>query len=356
MLLKLLQLFYGPMDPTWILPPPSATPVLTAADKQRAELQKQMEAAEQEMRQKMEKERELLEKLVKERELLQKMEEERELLREKKERQMLEAAALRQRSPPRAHSRRRRNYERGGHHSSRSSTGGRRRGPPLRESYYYYPAVRRYREMEEPIPQPAEPPPGDVQNQIHQERVEVAAEQASEPVGVADASPVVVAAPLEEQLPKVYTPPEADVHTVEEVRHLVEEPVPEKAPEQVIVVVAEEPAAPVAEIVQPQPEPEAVAAVPEPVAEVVVVPAPVEEEAPPPLEEIPLDPVPVVVVPQEEAPAPYIPPPVSLILSNRNLWWVCKILLCRMMQWALMFFLMNLFLRFLMFLRFLSVL
>lgn len=330
-LLKLLQLFYGPMDPTWILPPPNATtPVITAADKQRAELQKQMEAAEQEMLQKMEKERELIQKLVKERELLQKMEEERELLREKKERQMLEAAALRQRSPPRAHSRRRRNYERGGHHSSRSSTGGRRRGPPLRESYYYYPAVRRYREMEEPIPQPAEPPPGDVQHQIHQERVEVAAEQAIEPVVVADAIPVVVAAPLEEQLPKVYTPAEADVHTVEEVRHLVEEPVPEKAPEQVIEVVAEEPAAPVADVVHPEPEPEPVAATPEPVPEVVVQ-APIEEEAPPPLEEMPLDPVPVNVVPQEEPPAPivepYIPPPVSLIQSNRILWWVCKILL-----------------------------
>jgi copper chaperone CopZ len=166
--------------------------------------------------------------------------------------------------------------------------------------------------MEEPIPQPAEPPPGDVQHQIHQERVEVAAEQASEPVVVADAIPVVVAAPLEEQLPKVYTPPEADVHTVEEVRHLVEEPVPEKAPEQVIVVVAEEPAAPVAEIVHPQPEPEPVAATPEPVPEVVLQ-APIEEEAPPPLEEMPLDPVPVIVVPQEEPPAPivlpYIPPP-----------------------------------------------
>lgn len=319
------------MDPTWILPPPNAAPVITAADKQRAEVQKQMEAAEQEMLQKMEKERELLEKLVKERERFQKMEEEREeLLRQQKERQMLEAAAQRQRSPPRANHRRRRNYERGGHHSSRSSTGGRRRGPPLRESYYYYPAVRRYREMEEPIPQPAEPPPGDVQHQIHQERVEVAAEQASEPAVVVEEIPVVVAAPLEEQLPKVYTPAEADVHTVEEVRHLVEEPVPEKAPEQVIVVVAEEPAAPVAEIVLPQPEPEPVAATPEPVPEVVLQ-APIEEEAPPPLEEMPLDPVPVIVVPQEEPPAPielpYIPPPVSLIESDRNLWWFCKILL-----------------------------
>lgn len=322
--MKLLQLFYGPMDPTWILPPPSATtPVISAADKQRAELQKQMEAAEQEMLQKMEKERALLQEMVREREMLAKMQEERELLRAQKQKQMLEAAALRQRSPPRAPNghRRRRNYERG-HHSSRSSAGGRRRGPPLRDSYYYYPAVRRYREMEEPLPQPAEPPPGDVQHQIHQERIEVAAEQAIEPVVVADATPVVVAAPLEEQLPKVYTPPEADVHTVEEVRHVVEEPAPEKAPEQVIVVVAEEPAAPVAEIVQPVPEPEPVAATPEPVPEVVVQ-APIEEEAPPPLEEMPLDPVPEIVVPQEEPPAPivqpYVPPPVSLMQSNRNL-------------------------------------